>query len=294
MHCDLQYRNLAEKIIYEGHRKTSRGGAISSTRSLFGPQLDFNLLEGFPLLTTKKINFNYVYHELTAFLRGETTVDGYTTAEGKVRQGFKGAEKLWQPWANEVGDLGPIYGYQWRHWQDPNDEGCPIDQIKFLIEQLRHTPDSRRMVVSAWNPADLDRMALPPCHMMFQCYVYQKTLAPTRGIRNFLELHMYQRSADFAIGVPFNIASYALLTHMLAQECNMIPARLVISFGDCHVYEPHIENLKKQICREPKDPCPRLLLHQKDFWKRIEDNDPADFDLVDYSPHPFIQYGVEV
>ncbi len=269
---DFTYRDLVEKVLYEGELRNSRAG---STYSIFGAQAIYNLEDGaFPLLTTKKINFNNVMHELNWFLRGETNIKTLK------------APQLWEPWADEDGGCGLIYGYQWRHWSYRDILGeLQIDQINELIVGLKEDPISRRHVVSAWKPEDLGVMALPPCHTMFQCYVRK---------REFLDLQLYQRSGDIAIGIPYNVASYSLLLIMLAKEVGLAPGRFIHSIGDLHAYVGHREGLLQQISREPK-PSPSLTMHGfKSFWQLVEEDDPDNYHLENYNPAPPIKFSLAV
>ncbi|PRQ10227.1 thymidylate synthase [Enhygromyxa salina] len=255
------YLDLIQRILDHGVEKTDRTGV--GTKSIFGHQLRFDLAEGFPLVTTKKVHLRSIIHELLWFLRGDTNV-GYLN-EHKV--------SIWDEWADEQGELGPIYGKQWRSW--PGPDGQTIDQITALIEQLRHNPDSRRLVVSAWNVADLPQMALSPCHCLFQFYVAQGKLS----------CQLYQRSADVFLGVPFNIASYALLTMMIAEVVGLAYGDFVHSFGDAHLYLNHLEQAREQLSREPR-PLPSMTLArvpESVFEYRYE-----DFELRGYDPHPRI------
>jgi thymidylate synthase len=262
-----QYLDLMQHVLDHGHVKTDRTG--TGTRSVFGHQMRFNLAEGFPLLTTKKLHTRSIIHELLWFLAGDTNI-GYLQANGV---------SIWNEWADEKGDLGPVYGHQWRHW--PARDGGEIDQIRQLVEALKRNPDSRRHLVSAWNPADVDRMALPPCHALFQFYVAD----------NRLSCQLYQRSADIFLGVPFNIASYALLTLMVAQVCGFEPGDFVWTGGDCHLYSNHLEQARLQLSRAPR-PLPTLHLNPAVtdlFAFRFE-----DFTLEGYDPHPHIAAPVAV
>jgi thymidylate synthase len=262
-----QYLDLMRHVLESGVEKTDRTG--TGTRSIFGWQMRFDLAAGFPLLTTKKLHVRSIVHELLWFLRGETNTCSL------VENGVS----IWNEWADEEGELGPIYGYQWRRW--PGPDGKPIDQLAQVIDRIRSDPDSRRLVVSAWNAGDLPRMALPPCHLLFQFYVACGRLS----------CHLYQRSADVFLGLPFNIAEYALLTAMAAQATELEPGELVISLGDAHLYANHFEQARRQLGREPR-PLPRLRL------------DPAVKDLFafryesvrieDYDPHPHIPAPVAV
>jgi len=261
------YLDLMRHVLEHGHDKSDRTG--TGTRSVFGWQMRFDLAAGFPALTTKKLHLRSIIHELLWFLRGETNI-AYLKENGV---------SIWNEWADANGDLGPVYGHQWRHW--PARDGGEIDQIKQLVQALKNNPDSRRHIVSAWNPADVDRMALPPCHCLFQFYV--------AGDR--LSCQLYQRSADIFLGVPFNIASYALLTYMLAQVCGYRPGDFVHTLGDAHLYSNHFEQAKLQLSREPR-PLPTLWLNPeiKDIFAfRFE-----DIRLDAYDPHPHIPAPVAV
>jgi thymidylate synthase len=254
-------------VLETGTFKNDRTG--TGTYSIFGYQMRFNLEEGFPLVTTKKVHVRSIIHELLWFLKGETNIQ-YLKENGV---------SIWDEWADENGNLGPVYGYQWRCW--PARDGGTIDQIKNLIEMIRKNPDSRRLIVTAWNPADVDKMALPPCHSLFQFYVADGRLS----------CQLYQRSADIFLGVPFNIASYALLTMMVAQVCDLKPGDFVHTFGDAHLYSNHIEQAKLQLSRDFR-PLPYMKLNPevKDiFGFRFE-----DFTLENYDPHPHIKAEVAV
>lgn len=261
------YLKLLSDILETGADKSDRTG--TGTRSLFGYQMRFNLQEGFPLLTTKKLHLKSIIYELLWFIRGETN----------VRWLQERGVKIWDEWADENGDLGPVYGSQWRSWPAPN--GRHIDQLGALVESLKHKPDSRRHIVSAWNPAEVDNMALPPCHCLFQFYVANGKLS----------CQLYQRSADTFLGVPFNIASYALLTHMMAQVCDLEVGDFVHTFGDVHIYNDHFEQAKLQLTREPR-PLPKLIMNPE--RKRLEDFVFEDFAFEDYDPHPHIKASVSV
>src|SRR5262249_45122456 len=262
-----QYLGLVRQILDRGNRKTDRTG--TGTLSIFGAQLRFDLAAGFPLVTTKKVHLRSIIYELLWFLRGETNVRWLQ--ENKVT--------IWDEWADSNGDLGPVYGYQWRSWPAP--DGQQIDQLARVIEEIKHNPDSRRLVISAWNVADLDRMALQPCHALFQFYV--------AGGR--LSCHMYQRSADVFLGVPFNIASYALLTMMVARVCGLQPGELVHSFGDVHLYLNHVEQAREQLSREPR-PLPTMRVNPD--VTSIDDFKFSDFTLENYDPHPSIKAPIAV
>ena len=261
------YLDLLETILETGHRKEDRTG--TGTLSRFGHQMRFDLSRGFPLLTTKKLHLKSIVFELLWFLSGDTNV-GYLNEHGV---------SIWNEWADSEGDLGPIYGYQWRSW--PAADGRSIDQITQVIDQIRANPDSRRLIVSAWNVGDLERMALPPCHLLFQFYV--------AGGR--LSCQLYQRSADVFLGVPFNIASYALLTMMIAQVCGLELGDFVHTFGDVHLYLNHIEQARTQLEREPR-PLPRM--HLRPQVRSIFDFRFEDFRLEGYTPHPHIKAPVAV
>lgn len=262
-----QYLNLLQEILDNGVVKTDRTG--TGTKSIFGHQMRFNLEEGFPLLTTKKLHLKSIIHELLWFLRGDTN----------VRYLQENGVRIWNEWADENGDLGHIYGYQWRSWPDYN--GGHIDQLAEVIRQIKETPDSRRMIVSAWNVADLDVMNLPPCHLLFQFYVADGRLS----------LQLYQRSADTFLGVPFNIASYALLLQMTAQVCGLVPGDFVHTTGDTHLYLNHLDQARLQLTRTPR-PLPTMKINPdvKDLFSfRYE-----DFELEGYDPYPHIPAKVSV
>jgi len=261
------YLDLMRHVRDQGVVKEDRTG--TGTRSIFGYQMRFCLADGFPLVTTKKLHLRSIIHELLWFLKGETN----------IRYLKENGVSIWDEWADENGDLGPVYGHQWRSW--PTPDGGHIDQIGQLVEQIRLNPDSRRLIVSAWNPADVERMALPPCHCLFQFYVSEGRLS----------CQLYQRSADIFLGVPFNIASYALLTLMLAQVCGLEGGDFVHTFGDAHLYSNHLEQTSLQLGREPRS-LPRMRINPeiKDiFGFRYE-----DFELLDYDPHPHIKAPVAV
>ncbi len=262
-----QYLSLVRHILDHGAKKTDRTG--TGTLSVFGGQLRFDLGDGFPLVTTKKLHLRSIIYELLWFLRGDTNVRWLH--ENKVT--------IWDEWADSNGDLGPVYGYQWRSWPAP--DGRHIDQLARIIDEIKRNPDSRRLVVSAWNVADLDRMALQPCHALFQFYVADGRLS----------CHMYQRSADVFLGVPFNIASYALLTLMVAQVCGLQPGDFVLSFGDVHLYLNHIEQAREQLSREPR-PLPTMRLNPE--VTSIDDFKFSDFTLENYDPHPSIKAPIAV
>lgn len=263
------YLELLEKIMQEGTDRTDRTGV--GTRSIFGYQMRMNLQEGFPLLTTKKLHLKSIIYELLWFLKGDTNID-YLQKNGV---------RIWNEWADEKGDLGPVYGKQWRAWRS-YDEGAPaIDQISSVIEQIQRSPDSRRLVVSAWNVAELPQMALSPCHCLFQFYVADGKLS----------CQLYQRSADVFLGVPFNIASYALLTMMVAQVCNLEVGDYVHTFGDVHVYHNHFEQVALQLQRNPRA-LPQMQLNPA--VKNIFDFRYEDFTLLHYNPCPAISAPVAV
>lgn len=262
-----QYHDLLRHILKNGTRKGDRTG--TGTLSCFGYQMRFNLADGFPMLTTKKLHFKSIAHELIWFLQGDTNIK-YLKDNGV---------RIWDEWADENGDLGPVYGHQWRNWPTPG--GGHIDQIAKVVDMIRTNPNSRRLIVTAWNPADVDRMALPPCHCLFQFFVADGKLS----------CQLYQRSADTFLGVPFNIASYALLTLMMAQVCGLQPGEFVHSFGDVHLYLDHLEQARLQLTREPR-PLPTLKIDPavKDIFAfRFE-----HFELLGYDPHPHIKATVSV
>ena len=262
-----QYLNLLERILTEGTQKGDRTG--TGTISVFGNQMRFNLEEGFPLLTTKKLHLKSIIYELLWFLQGNTN------AKWLQDRGVR----IWNEWADEDGDLGHIYGYQWRSW--PDYDGGHIDQITEVVEQIKSNPNSRRLIVSAWNVADIKNMNLPPCHILFQFYVADGRLS----------CQLYQRSADTFLGVPFNIASYALLTMMMAQVCDLRPGDFVYTTGDTHLYLDHIEQAKLQLTRTPRT-LPKMNINPE--VKSIFDFRYEDFELTDYDPHPHIKATVSV
>jgi thymidylate synthase len=267
-----QYLQLLQKIINTGADKSDRTG--TGTRSLFGYQMRFNLQDGFPLVTTKKLHLKSIIYELLWFLKGDTNVE-YLQQHGV---------KIWDEWADENGNLGPVYGKQWRKWEGV--DGKIIDQVSDLIHQLKTNPDSRRLIISAWNVADLPEMKLMPCHCLFQFYT-----TPNEGQRRKLSCQLYQRSADVFLGVPFNIASYALLTLMIAQVCDMEPGEFVHSFGDVHLYKNHFEQAQLQLTRKPF-PLPQVKINPE--VKNIFDFKFEDFELVNYQSHPSIKAPVAV
>ena len=262
-----QYLDLCRHILENGVQKKDRTG--TGTISVFGYQMRFDLSEGFPLLTTKKLHLKSIIYELLWFLKGDTNIR-YLNENGVT---------IWDEWADENGDLGPIYGYQWRSW--PDGKGGNIDQIAQVVEQIKNNPDSRRLIVSAWNVADIDEMALPPCHCLFQFYVSDGKLS----------CQLYQRSADVFLGVPFNIASYSLLTMMIAQVTGLKPGEFIHTFGDAHIYLNHIEQVKLQLTRTPKK-LPTMKINPN--VRSIFDFTYEDFEIVDYDPHPHIKGEVSV
>lgn len=262
-----QYLDLLSRIMNEGTVKTDRTG--TGTKSIFGHQMRFNMADGFPLLTTKKLHLKSIIHELLWFLSGSTNIK-YLQENGV---------RIWNEWADENGELGPVYGHQWRSW--PTADGGHIDQISQIVDQIKHTPDSRRIMCCAWNVADVPNMALPPCHCLFQFYVADGKLS----------LQLYQRSADTFLGVPFNIASYALLLQMMAQVCDLEVGDFIHTTGDTHLYLNHLEQAELQLTREPR-PLPRMIINPdvKDIFAfRYE-----DFELTGYDPHPHIKAVVSV
>ena len=262
-----QYHDLMKRILSEGVKKTDRTG--TGTISVFGHQMRFNLADGFPVVTTKKLHLRSIIIELLWFLRGESNINWLK----------ENGVSILDEWANEQGDLGPVYGYQWRHW--PDGKGGEIDQIKNLIHQIKTKPDSRRHLVSAWNVANVDEMALPPCHTLFQFYVADGKLS----------CQLYQRSADVFLGVPFNIASYALFTLMVAQVCDLEPGDFVHTFGDAHLYLNHLEQTELQLSRESR-PLPTMKINQavKDIFAFTYE----DFELLNYDQHPHIKAPVAI
>ena len=273
-----QYLDLMKHVLENGTQKHDRTG--TGTISVFGYQMRFNLQEGFPLVTTKKVHLRSILHELIWFLQGDTNIK--YLKENKV--------SIWDEWADEDGNLGPIYGYQWRSW--PTADGRHIDQISQIINQITTNPDSRRIIVSAWNVAEIENMALPPCHSFFQFYVAPPPPNPLKGEeRGKLSCQLYQRSADIFLGVPFNIASYALLTHMVAQVCDLEPGDFVHTFGDAHLYNNHIEQTKLQLSRDLR-PLPTIKLNPD--IKNIFDFKFEDIVLENYDPHPHIKAPVAI
>lgn len=262
-----QYLNLLERVMEEGVDKADRTG--TGTRSVFGHQMRFNLADGFPVLTTKKLHLRSIIHELLWFLKGDTNVK--YLQDNKVR--------IWNEWADENGDLGPIYGYQWRSW--PSADGKHIDQISQIIDSIQNNPDSRRHIVNAWNVGEISNMALPPCHILFQFYVANGKLS----------CQLYQRSADIFLGVPFNIASYALLTMMVAQVTGLELGDFVHTLGDAHIYSNHMEQVNLQLTRETRS-LPKMKVNPD--IKNIFDFKIEDFELTDYNPHPSIKGDIAV
>lgn len=262
-----QYLDLLKHVLENGTDKNDRTG--TGTRSVFGYQMRFDLSNGFPLLTTKKLHTKSIIHELLWFLKGDTNIKYLN--ENNVN--------IWNEWADENGDLGPVYGQQWRSWTIA--DGKTIDQISNVIEQIKKNPDSRRLIVSAWNVGEIDKMKLPPCHVLFQFYV----------VNNRLSCQLYQRSADIFLGVPFNIASYGLLTMMMAQVCNLKPGEFIHTFGDAHIYSNHFEQAHLQLSRTPK---PLPVLNINPLVKNIFEFTYDDFSLINYDPHPAIKATVAV
>jgi thymidylate synthase len=261
------FLNLLEHILHDGAKKEDRTG--TGTLSVFGYQMRFNLSEGFPLVTTKKLHMRSIIHELLWFLRGDTNI-AYLKEHGV---------SIWDEWADSKGDLGPVYGKQWRSW--PTADGRTIDQLSEVVQQIKTNPDSRRLLVSAWNVGELDKMALMPCHALFQFYV----------VNNRLSCQLYQRSADVFLGVPFNIASYSLLTHMIAQQCGLEVGDFIWTGGDCHLYLNHIQQARTQLEREPFA-LPRLLIKRKP--DTVFDYSFDDFEFIDYQSHPAIKAPIAV
>ena len=262
-----QYLDLMQHVLDHGHTKSDRTG--TGTRSVFGYQMRFDLCQGFPLVTTKKCHLRSILHELLWFLKGDTNIK--YLQDNQV--------SIWDEWADTAGNLGPVYGYQWRSW--PTADGRHIDQITQVIEQIKNTPDSRRLIVSAWNVGEIDKMKLPPCHAFFQFYVADGKLS----------CQLYQRSADIFLGVPFNIASYALLTMMVAQVCNLKLGDFVHTLGDAHLYSNHLEQAREQLSRTPR-PLPRMKMNTA--VSNIFDFKFDDFTLEGYDPHPAIKAPVAV
>jgi thymidylate synthase len=267
-----QYQDLLKHILTSGVPKTDRTG--TGTLSCFGYQMRFDLSKGFPLVTTKKLHLKSIIYELLWFLRGDTNIS-YLKENGV---------RIWDEWADENGDLGPVYGKQWRNWEGA--DGKVVDQLSQLIEQIQKTPDSRRLIISAWNVADLADMALMPCHALFQFYI-----APGKQGESTLSCQLYQRSADAFLGVPFNIASYALLTMMIAQICGLLPGEFIHTFGDVHLYNNHLEQAKLQLTRTPF-PLPQMKINPA--VRTIFDFSYGDFELLNYQSHPPIKVSVAV
>lgn len=262
-----QYLQLLDRVLEEGNKKEDRTG--TGTISVFGHQMRFNLAKGFPLLTTKKLHLKSIIHELLWFLSGDTN----------VRYLQENGVRIWNEWADENGDLGHVYGYQWRSW--PKTNGESLDQIKQVVNDIKKNPDSRRLIVSAWNAGDIENMALPPCHALFQFYVADGKLS----------CQLYQRSADIFLGVPFNIASYAILTLMMAQVCNLKPGEFIHTLGDAHIYLNHLDQVKLQLSRTPKE-LPIMKINPE--VKSIFDFKFEDFSLENYDPHPHIKGAISV
>lgn len=268
-----QYLDLVKHVLENGETKEDRTG--TGTISIFGAQTRYDLRDGFPMVTTKKVRFDAILHELLWFLRGSTNINDNLTQHTPI----------WDAWADEKGELGPIYGFQWRKWRkitekpDGSFEKAHVDQIQNAIDMIKNNPDSRRIIVNAWNVAEIENMALPPCHAFFQFYV----------VNGHLDLQLYQRSADIALGVPYNIASYSTLLMMVAQECNLTPRYFIHTMGDAHIYSNHIEGLKDQLTRTPKA-LPKLQIAKKSFW----DLEFEDFNLVGYEHDKFIKFPVAV
>jgi len=269
-----QYLELVKEVLEKGEPKGDRTG--TGTISLFGAQKRYDLRDGFPMVTTKKVFFKSLVYELLWFLKGTTNIN----------EGLKPHSSIWDPWANSEGDIGPLYGYQWINWEKftkdettGNYKMSHINQIQGVIDLIKKDPNSRRLIVSAWNVADLDKMALAPCHAFFQFYV----------VNGFLDCQLYQRSADIALGVPFNIASYAALLMMVAQECDLTPRYFVHTLGDAHIYQNHIEGMKLQLTRTPHK-LPTLKIAKKPFWELAFE----DFELTDYEHDEFIKFPIAV
>jgi len=262
-----QYLDLLEHVLKNGNKKEDRTG--TGTNSIFGWQMKFNLQEGLPLLTTKKLHLKSIIHELLWFINGDTNISYLK----------KNNVSIWNEWADENGDLGPVYGKQWRRWETP--DGRKLDQLDEVIKSIKSNPNSRRMIVSAWNPSDVGSMALPPCHCLFQFYVSNQKLS----------CQLYQRSADIFLGVPFNIASYAILTHMIANVCGLSVGDFIHTLGDAHIYKNHIDQVQTQLLRNTMK-LPNLNFRKK--FETINDFQFEDFEIVDYSPHPSISAPVAV
>lgn len=262
-----QYLDYLRHVLENGTKKVDRTGV--GTLSVFGYQMRFNLADGFPLVTTKKLYTKGIIHELLWFLSGDTNIK--YLQDNNVN--------IWNAWADENGNLGPVYGKQWRSWETP--DGRVIDQMQELVQQIKTNPDSRRLILSAWNVGELDKMALPPCHLLFQFYVADKKLS----------CQLYQRSADSFLGVPFNIASYSLLIHMLAQQCDLEPGEFIWTGGDCHIYLNHLEQVKLQLTRSPL-PLPQLKIHRKPA--SLFEYKAEDFEILNYESHPHIKGEIAV
>lgn len=262
-----QYLDLLDHVLKEGNDKGDRTG--TGTKSVFGWQMRFNLNDGLPLLTTKKLYLNAIIHELLWFIKGDTNIS--YLKEHNV--------KIWNEWADENGDLGPVYGKQWRSWETP--DGRNLDQLDNVINQIKNNPDSRRMIVSAWNPSDVGSMALPPCHCLFQFYVSE----------NKLSCQLYQRSADIFLGVPFNIASYSILTHMIANVCGLEQGDFIHTLGDAHIYQNHVNQANIQLLRNVKK-LPHIQFRKK--FETINDFKYEDFEIIGYDPHPNISAPIAV
>lgn len=278
-----QYQELVRNILENGTRRPNRTGI--DTISIFGAQSRYNMRDGFPLLTTKKVNFKAIVAELLWFLSGSTNTNDLDS-------------KIWDEWADEDGNLGPIYGHQWRHWGGAKRPGGILlpnpgfDQIQNAIDTIKRNPDSRRIIVSAWNPDDIQEMALPPCHLMFQFNVRAREPGDTAlddSLKGYLDCQMYQRSADVALGVPYNIASYALLTRLIAQECDLAAGEFIHTMGDAHAYVNHIEGLQEQLTRKPRV-LPRLLIGNVPFSEIKAEH----IELLNYNPHDAIKFKVAV
>ncbi|MDC0093477.1 thymidylate synthase [Alphaproteobacteria bacterium] len=262
-----QYLNLLDHVLKDGNNKGDRTG--TGTKSVFGWQMRFNLNDGLPLLTTKKLYLNAIIHELLWFIKGDTNIS--YLKEHNV--------KIWNEWADENGDLGPVYGKQWRSWETP--DGRNLDQLDNVIKQIKNNPNSRRMIVSAWNPSDVGSMALPPCHCLFQFYVSE----------NKLSCQLYQRSADIFLGVPFNIASYSILTHMIANVCGLELGDFIHTLGDAHIYQNHVNQAKTQLLRNVKK-LPHIQFRKS--FETINDFKYDDFEIIGYDPHPNISAPIAV
>ena len=276
----MEYQKLVRRILDTGTRRPNRTGV--DTISIFGTQSRYDMQKGFPLLTTKKVNFKAIVAELLWFLSGSTSINDLDS-------------KIWDEWADQLGDLGPVYGFQWRHWGADYECGsgdAGFDQIQDAINTIKDNPMSRRIIVSAWNPDDVPNMALPPCHLLFQFNVRPGKIVDSQGptYKGFIDCQMYQRSADVALGVPFNIASYALLTHLIANECGYLPGELIHTIGDAHAYVNHIEGLHAQLRRSPLE-LPTLALTRE---TPVDEITPSDIVLNDYNPHPPIRFEVAI